>query len=58
MGVLQLALQAEEEEVPQHSWGAQAVQAAAAAGGCQVGPRLDLQVHRHAALCRGGAGCG
>lgn len=56
MAMLQLALQAKKEEVPQHSWGAQAVQAAAAAGGRQVGPGLELQAHRYAALCWGGTG--
>ena len=45
MAMLQLALPTKEEEVPQHSWGAQAVQAVAASGGCQVGPWLELQVH-------------
>ena len=55
--MLQLALQAKKEEVPQHSRGAQAVQAAAAPGGCQVGPGLELQAYRYAAVCWGGTGC-
>ena len=45
MGFLQLAFQAKEEEVPQHPWGAKAVQAATAAGRGQVGAWLELQVH-------------